>query len=104
MRAVPMTIYAALAVIGTLLPLSQFLPWLRDHGLDLPRFVAALFVNRISSFFALDVIVSAVVVIAFVVIQGRRDGVRHRWVPILATLLVGGSSGLPIFLAMRERR
>jgi hypothetical protein len=49
--------YLALAVAGTLLPYSQFVPFVREHGLDVQLFFAQLFANRISAFFALDVIV-----------------------------------------------
>ncbi len=96
-------LFAALAVAGTLLPLAAFLPWAGEHGLDPARFLADLFANRISSFFAWDVIVSALVTIALILIEGRRIGMRAaRAIPIVATLLVGVSSGLPLFLAQRE--
>ncbi len=32
----------------------------------------------------------------------RRVGVRHVWAPIAATLLVGVSLGLPLFLYLRD--
>ncbi|WP_217430799.1 DUF2834 domain-containing protein [Sphingomonas bacterium] len=98
-----LTAYIAFAVAGTVLPLVPFVSWVAANGLDVGRFLGDLFVNRISSFFAFDVIVSAVVVILFVIVQAKRDRVGHAWVAIAATLLVGGSSGLPIFLALRER-
>jgi len=40
----------------------------------------------------------------FVLVDGRRTGVRHRWAPIAANLAVGVSLGLPLYLFMRERR
>jgi hypothetical protein len=67
-------------------------------------FFEQLFANRISGFFALDVIVSALVVTAFVFIDGRCNGVRGLWAPILALLAVGVSFGLPLFLYLREGR
>jgi hypothetical protein len=33
-------VYGALWVAGTALPLSRFLPWLADHGLDPRLFVS----------------------------------------------------------------
>jgi len=96
-------VYLLLALSGAALPLSAFLPWLAENGLNLPAFVAELFSTRIGAFFGWDVIVSAIVLILFVLIQGRRDGVRHGWVAIFATLAIGVSCGLPLFLAMRER-
>ena len=50
-------------VLGLLLPYSQFVPWLLEHGLNVALLVRELFGNRISAFFAMDVIVSAIVLI-----------------------------------------
>lgn len=92
--------YLLLAIAGAVLPLSQLVPFLREHGLDLRLIVEQLFANRISSFFGLDVIVSAVVLFVFVFAERRR--VRHLWAPIVATLAIGVSCGLPLFLYLRE--
>jgi hypothetical protein len=99
----PKTLYLILCVAGTALPLWQFLPFLRDHGLDLPLFFEQLFASPVSGFFGLDVIVSSVVLWVFVAVDGRRSGVKHLWAPIVANVLVGVSAGLPLFLYMRER-
>ena len=95
--------YLALCIAGTLLPYSQFVPFLREHGLDLSEFSAQLFSNRIGAFFGMDVIVSSVVLWLFVVVEGRRSAVRHLWAPIAASLTVGVSLGLPLFLYLREQ-
>lgn len=100
----PRHLYLLLCIAGTLLPYSQFIPFLREHGLDLQLFLEQLFANRISGFFGWDVIVSALVVWVFVSIDGRRDQVRGLWAPILAVLTVGVSLGLPLFLYLREAR
>ena len=96
--------YLGLCVLGTLLPYSQFIPFVREHGLDLQLFMEQLFVNRVSGFFALDVIVSSLVLWVFVFQEGRRSRVRHLWAPIVANLTVGVSLGLPLFLYLREGR
>jgi hypothetical protein len=96
--------YLGLCGLGALLPYSQFVPFLRDHGLDLRLFYEQLFANRVSSFFAMDVIVSSIVLWAFVFIEGRRYAIKHLWAPLVANLLVGVSLGLPLFLYMREGR
>ncbi|HSE66450.1 MAG TPA: DUF2834 domain-containing protein [Gemmatimonadales bacterium] len=100
----PKPVYLALALIGTVLPLSQFLPFLRDNGLDAGLFVEQLFATRVSAFFGFDVLVSAVVLWAFMCFEERRVSTRHRWTPVLATVLVGVSLGLPLYLYLRERR
>jgi len=94
--------YLALAILGILLPYWQFVPWLFEHGLDLSLFFRELFANRIGAFFAMDVLVSAIVLIIFVQVEGRRLGIRGLWVPMVGTLLVGVSFGLPLFLCLRQ--
>ena len=100
----PKRLYLSLCVAGTLLPCWQFLPFLREHGLDLQLFVEQLFSNPVSGFFGVDVIVSSLVLWVFVYVEGRRSGVKHLWAPIVANLAVGVSLGLPLFLYMREAR
>jgi hypothetical protein len=100
----PKNLYLLLCVPGTLLPYSQFVPFLRDHGLDLRLFVELLFANPVGGFFGMDVIVSSLVLWVLVFVEGRRAEIPHRWVPIAASLTVGVSLGLPLFLYMRERR
>lgn len=96
-------VYLALCVIGFAVPYAEFVPWLSQHGLQLGAFVHELFASRIGAFFGLDVAVSAVVLFVFVFAERAALGIRHVWLPVVATLLVGVSLGLPLFLYMRER-
>lgn len=97
------TLYLALCVAGVVLPYSQLIPFLSEHGLDLRLFFDQLFSNRIGGFFGWDVIVSSAVLWVFVLVEGRRAGVKP-WAPLAASLAVGVSLGLPLFLYLRERR
>jgi len=97
-------VYLALCFPGAILPCSQLIPFLRDHGLDPRLFLAQLFSTRIGAFFGWDVIVSSVVLWALVYRDGKRAGMSHLWAPIAANLAVGVSLGLPLFLWMREVR
>jgi Protein of unknown function DUF2834 len=55
-------LYLAFALLGLLLPYSQFLPWIMEHqAMNIPLFIHDMFANQISAFFAMDVIVSAIV-------------------------------------------
>jgi len=94
--------YIALALLGLLIPNWAFWSWLATHGPDPQRFVSDLFSNGVSAFFGLDVILSALALTAFVLIEGKRLGLRRRWVPIAATCIVGVSLGLPLFLYQRQ--
>ena len=98
----PKLLYLGLCVVGTALPYSQLVPFLREHGLDMRLFVEQLFATRIGGFFGMDVLVSSVVLWVFVGVEGRRARMRRLWPPIAANLLVGVSLGLPLFLYMRE--
>ena len=95
-------VYLLLCVAGFSLPYSQFVPWVMEHGFDLPLLLRELFANRIGAFFGLDVLVSAVVLIIFARTEGRRLNLPGRWLPVLAVLLVGVSLGLPLFLYLRQ--
>lgn len=96
--------YLGLCIIGAILPYSQLIPWVATHGLDLTLFFQELFSTRISGFFAMDVIVSAVVLVIFILSEGRRLELSLLWLPILATFLVGVSLGFPLFLYLRQRK
>lgn len=98
----PKSLYALLCVLGTLLPYWHFVPFIREYGLNLRLFFEQLFANHVSGFFAMDVIVSSLVLWVFVTVEGRRAGVKHLWAPIAANIAVGVSLGLPLFLLMRE--
>lgn len=97
-------IYLGLCILGTVLPYYQFLPFLSEHGLDARLFLDLLFANSVSGFFAMDVLVSSVVLWVLVFADGRRTGMKRLWAPIVANVTVGVSLGLPLFLFMRERR
>ncbi len=98
----PKILHLGLCVLGTVLPYSQFINFLRQHGLNPRQFVDQLFANPISGFFGMDVIVSSLVLWVFVAIEGRRCGVKRLWAPVVANLAVGVSLGLPLFLYLRE--
>ena len=95
-------LYLVLCVVGTVLPYSQLIPFLTANGLNMPLLVDQMFANRVAGFFGLDVIVSSIVLWVFVFYEGRRNGIKHLWAPIVANLVVGVSLGLPLFLYMRE--
>jgi uncharacterized protein DUF2834 len=94
--------YLMLCVLGLALPNAAFWPWLAMHGIAPRQFVTDLFANGVSSFFGLDVVLSACVLVLFVETEGRRLGLRRRWLPIAAACLVGVSLGLPLFLYQRQ--
>lgn len=87
-------------VLGLVLPLKQFIPWLEQHGVDLPRFGQELFANRVSSFFAWDVF-TAVATLLVVASADQELSPAQRWL-VAAGSLLGASVGLPLYLFLRE--
>jgi hypothetical protein len=98
------TTFLILCVLGALLPLSQFAPWVLENGLDIPLFFQELFSTKIGGFFGMDVIVSAMVLFVFIFAEGKRLNMPNLWLPVVTTLSVGVSLGLPLFLYMRQKR
>lgn len=97
-------LYLTAAVAGAVLPLSQLLPFLSEHGPDVPLLFRQLFQTNASAFFGLDVIVSSAVLWLFVFSEGRRRRMRGLWLYVVCNLAVGVSLALPLFLFFRERR
>jgi hypothetical protein len=94
--------YLVCCVLGLLLPYSQFVSWVLEHGLNVTLFFRELFAHRISAFFAMDVIVSAIMLIWFIYSVGKRLRVGLLWLPTVGTLAVGVSFGFPLFLFQRQ--
>lgn len=96
-------LYLLLCVLGAVLPLSQFVPWLAQHGLDVPLLLEHATSAKVAAFAWADVLVSGLAVAVLVVVEGRRLGMPRLWIPI-AALAVGPSLALPLFLLLREGR
>jgi hypothetical protein len=98
------TLYLLLAIVGLVLPYYFLAAFLVEHGLDLALLVQQLFANRISTFFAVDLIISSAVFWVFVYQESARRQVPHAWVFVATNLLVGLSFALPLFLYVRQSR
>ena len=96
-------VYLFLCILGAAIPYSQFVPWVMENGLQLGLLVHQLFANRISAFFGVDVLVSSVVLLIFMGVEGRLLRIRFRWMPMVGLCAVGISLALPLFLYLRER-
>jgi hypothetical protein len=95
-------VYAVLALIGAVVPLWQLRGFQADRSAAPAAFFDQLFGTPVSAFFGWDVIISGMVLLIFMLREGSGGRVRHLWAPILGTLLIGVSFGLPLFLALRE--
>lgn len=96
-------VYWLLALLGAVIPLATFLPWLLEHGLNVELLVQELFATRSSAFFTLDVVITAIVILVAAFAARRSLSGRQMAGVVVATLLVGASCGLPLLLAMLAR-
>lgn len=94
--------FGVLTILGIALPHMSFIPWIGENGFNLTMLLGEARQNRISEFAWLDVLISAVVLIGFIIYEGKRIGIKYMWVPIIGTLTAGVSFGLPLFLFLRE--
>ena len=91
-------------LLGLVLPYSQFIPWIiEQHALNISIFMQDLFANRIAAFFALDVIVSAIVLLSFIQSEGGRLRMRFLWLPMFGTVGFAQSAAFSLFAATRTR-
>lgn len=98
----PKTVYLMLAITGAVIPFIEFVPWLLEHGVNLRLMIVELFANRIGAFFGLDVIVAAIVVIVFALIERHHHGICFWYLPVAGVACFGVSFGLPLLLYLRE--
>lgn len=94
--------YLALFIVGTVIPYYHFILFISENGIDFYLMMTRLFTNHMSTFFAWDVLISAVVLLLFIISDMTRETIKYLWMPIVATILIGVSSGLPLFLYLRE--
>lgn len=95
-------LYLLLCVIGAILPFTQYVPFVLAHGWHLQIFFQQMLANRVSIGLTLDLVVAAIVFIIFIFTEGKRLGIHFLWLPLTVTLLIGLSSGFPLFLYMRQ--
>jgi hypothetical protein len=93
--------YLGLAFVGAVVPSSFMGQFLLSHGLDLPELKAQMWAAPISSFTGAAFVIASLVNLFFVWGEGRKLKMKGLWLPLLATLLVGASCGLPLFLYLR---
>ena len=94
--------YIILAIIGFFLPYYFFSSFVMENGLDVQLMFSQLFANDISTFFAIDLIITAVVFLIFSYQESKRCRMANWWGYLVGTLLVGPSFAFPSFLFFRE--
>ena len=98
------SIYLALALIGLFAPYCFFFKFLTANGLNFQLLFQQIFANNISTFFAVDLIIATIVFWIYMIAEANTLQMKNSWLYILASLMVGLSFALPLFLYFRERR
>lgn len=94
--------YGILCVLGVLLPYGILVPWIIEHGFNISLLATEAISTRLGAFAWADALISGIVLIGFILVEGSRIRMKKLWLPILGTCVIGVSFGLPLFLLQRE--
>jgi hypothetical protein len=94
-------IFLILAIIGFIAPYYFFLQ-VREFNLN--ELLQLFSTSKILSGVAMDLLVSVITFWYFMFTEARKLQMKNAWLYLLATLLVGLSFALPLFLYFRERK
>ncbi|MEC9196008.1 MAG: DUF2834 domain-containing protein [Pseudomonadota bacterium] len=96
-------VYLGLAVWGAIHPMSWFVRWFLENGIDLAALIDAWHVNAATSGLVWDLTISAIALTVWILAE---VSVRRNWAAlwaIPATFCIGVSCGLPLYLWFRSR-
>ncbi len=96
-------LWLALALWGTVHPMTHMLGWLSQNGWSLTGLFAAWLANGAVTGLSWDLVITAVTLTLWILAE---VAVRRNWMALLAipaTFLVGVSCGLPLYLWFRSR-
>ncbi|MDR1313883.1 MAG: DUF2834 domain-containing protein [Deltaproteobacteria bacterium] len=94
--------YLGLALLGAVAPYSFLGQFLAANGPDFEALKAQAAASPVSAYFAVNMLVAALVTLVFIVREGRRLRMKGLWLPVVATFAIGVSCGLPLFLYLRK--
>ncbi len=97
-------VYLTLAVIGWVVPYYFLAQFVAAQGFNLSLLVQQLLANSISTFFAVDLLITAIVFWVWSYREARKLGIKRWWLVVAATLTIGPSFALPAFLFVRSKR
>ena len=96
-------VFLALAVWGTIHPMSYFIAWFQENTWSIMAMVDAWHVNDATSGLVWDLTVAAVALTVWIIVETVQ---RRAWLGLLAipaTFGIGVSCGLPLYLFLRSR-
>ena len=92
-------VYIALAIIGLVGTGAANIA-----GIGGPNPFAAWFATPANTSLAIDLLVAASAASIFIIVEGRRVGVKWPWLYVVASFVTAVAFTFPLFLAMRERQ
>lgn len=95
-------VYLPLAIVGTLAPGIFGAPYLLEHGYNPAHLMPVIFNSPVSAMVGINVIIGCFTLAVLMHTEGRELGIKT-WLPIVAITIIGISSGLPLYLYLRER-
>ena len=96
--------FLAMCVPGIIVPFSFITGFFGIPEPTISLFFTSIFANHVSSAVAGDLVISCLVFFAFLFYEGNRLHMKRLWLFIPATLFVGLSFGLPLFLHFRAKK
>lgn len=97
------TFYLALCAPGIVIPFAFIIQFWGISQPTVSLFSTSIFANHVSSAVAGDLIISSLAFFSFLFYEGKRLSMKNLWLFIPATLFVGLSFGLPLFLYFRAK-
>jgi hypothetical protein len=97
-------IFLVLAIVGFIAPYYFISRFLFENSFNTLLLFQQMFLNTGTIAFAVDLVISVFAFWTFVLIESGRLKMKNAWLYLAATLLVGLSFALPLFLYFRERR
>jgi hypothetical protein len=97
-------IFLLLAILGFLAPYYYIFRFLSANEYNSALLFQQMFLNDGTTAFAMDLLVSVLAFWTLVFIEASRLRMKNAWLYVVATMVVGLSFALPLFLYFRERR
>ncbi|MEM6897832.1 MAG: DUF2834 domain-containing protein [Pseudomonadota bacterium] len=97
-------VFLALAVWGTIHPMSYFIAWFQENTWSIMAMVDAWHVNNATSGLVWDLTVAAVALTVWIVYEAVMTRDWLSLIAIPATFCIGVSCGLPLYIFFRLRR
>ena len=99
----PLVIVYGLFALAAFVSAAYFgVPYWTSPNANLAEFVSLAYINGPSATLSADVTVLYVLANVWILVEGRRQKMRHVWVYVVANTFIAVAFGLSLFLLVRE--